>query len=1461
MPQISKIRIVNFTYNDGNRFIPDELYDLSSPESGEALNTLFNMNNGGGKTVLVQLMMQPVHPKAMAGGRHIEDYFAHSGEHSFILLEWNLDESRDKLLTGIAIAASASNSSEDNQRGNQVKYYTFKTTYENRSPYSIASLDLSKNDNGKFVPAPFDFVREKSKASKGILEYYSSDDSVKWAEMLSEEYGIHRAEWESVIETLNKDEGGLNQYFDDAKTSDKLIAKFFIPAIEQKLTSAASRGADSSLETMLINYARKITDKEMVIQEKETNSQLLTELTAVKDMVVDLYMADDELTHKISEAWGFKSALSRRIAALEAEIEAVSQSIDRQNELIGHIEYEKKSKAYYVAQNQYTLEKAAFEEVSAILDQCKKDLDFKRHEEDILQCTRLYRQIQEAEARSKELKRMIEDKENHSEDAERIASLKYSVFLKAKDTEKSQKDKASALAAGIESETKSLRISESKRKEAEEGLNNAKEKYSTADAAVNAAKNNTDKRVQTLHMDLIRKFDGFYSGEEMESVKAQKLQLKKKLDLDVRKTEKRMKEIEERQIEIPDEKALITIKKKENADSTSKAEQEREVYDTLHESLVKICDKYSLDSSAMFSAVLHQAVQKEIDFTDAGITAVKHERQVLEEKRNAAGEGCLHIIPEVMKYVRSTGISCRSGEEYLCGLIEDGKLSDKKSEKILSGYPELAYSLLFTTEKDLQRILSAGNIDWLPAAVPLFTMEQVERIFDGEMDSSAFLAVCDRKYFSDRNGYIDQIVEKINGLDDRTVYLEEHLSEAKEELGMINRFDYPAEWKEEQEARIRSLKQEGQDLLTALHRLDAEAQTLKKQLDECDEELNRNKKEIQRIVSWLDSFNELESMLVDETGLSYERQEAYIARERAARDYDKACTDYKHCSESLARLQSEQKDNNASLDQTRSIIAKVDNAAESAVIEDDLTSLCQQYDTLLSSLHESLEGIRNNLRSEQEKKSGAEKELAAYDCEEAEYTDTTFSPDQLQKVKKELHDMEKSRDSIQKEYNEKNSRCSSAEADYKQALQALADYQGIPLPQGEIGESFDERIRNARNALKTFTDQVFTLGEKKRSLERVSDQVGDSLEDYPAGTVLPEIILTAEPDMQWKKIRTGLTDCKNVYATKKAGLNDRVRNTIAAYSGNVLVEIVGKLDSVREMLEDFRIKGDRLHTASESISMMIESIEKINRKIETDLKEIENDFNDIVNQCFIQGKRIYTDLRMIANSSRAHLYDGKPQTQMVRMDLPGEKEIAEEASRLSIRLEIEQGANEIKELIKSGVEDKLITRRAKTIVGSERLLHKYIRKESICVRVYKIDLNSANSTYKKWENALTQSSGAEKFVAFFSVVLTLMNYTRSSSGLISRSAKSVLILDNPFGKITSAHLLKPMFDIARHFNVQLICLSDINKSDVISCFDCVIKLLIRTQNLSSFEIMTHEGNERIEHGYYKMMNGQLSLNL
>ena len=93
MPKIRKVRIVNFEYNDGKRLIADELYNFANRDDDDALNVLINLANGGGKSVLVQLMMQPIIPKAKVAGRRIESFFTKPTDHCFVLLEWQKDNS------------------------------------------------------------------------------------------------------------------------------------------------------------------------------------------------------------------------------------------------------------------------------------------------------------------------------------------------------------------------------------------------------------------------------------------------------------------------------------------------------------------------------------------------------------------------------------------------------------------------------------------------------------------------------------------------------------------------------------------------------------------------------------------------------------------------------------------------------------------------------------------------------------------------------------------------------------------------------------------------------------------------------------------------------------------------------------------------------------------------------------------------------------------------------------------------------------------------------------------------------------------------------------------------------------------------------------------------------------------------------------------------------------------------
>ena len=49
-----KIRIANFRFNDGAKLIPDEIFCTENAD-GKPIDTLLNLDNGGGKSVIVQL--------------------------------------------------------------------------------------------------------------------------------------------------------------------------------------------------------------------------------------------------------------------------------------------------------------------------------------------------------------------------------------------------------------------------------------------------------------------------------------------------------------------------------------------------------------------------------------------------------------------------------------------------------------------------------------------------------------------------------------------------------------------------------------------------------------------------------------------------------------------------------------------------------------------------------------------------------------------------------------------------------------------------------------------------------------------------------------------------------------------------------------------------------------------------------------------------------------------------------------------------------------------------------------------------------------------------------------------------------------------------------------------------------------------------------------------------------------
>ena len=98
MSKINAIRLVNLNYNNDLIKIDDEIFYMN------AESTFLSLRNGGGKSVLVQMMQAPfVHKRYRdTKDRAFENYFK-SSKPTFIMVEWKLDQDAGYVHTGMMV--------------------------------------------------------------------------------------------------------------------------------------------------------------------------------------------------------------------------------------------------------------------------------------------------------------------------------------------------------------------------------------------------------------------------------------------------------------------------------------------------------------------------------------------------------------------------------------------------------------------------------------------------------------------------------------------------------------------------------------------------------------------------------------------------------------------------------------------------------------------------------------------------------------------------------------------------------------------------------------------------------------------------------------------------------------------------------------------------------------------------------------------------------------------------------------------------------------------------------------------------------------------------------------------------------------------------------------------------------------------------------------------------------------
>jgi len=227
VPRISRIRIINVNYNNNNRQIGDEIFDFYDGE-----HALFNLANGGGKTIIIQAILQAIIPKVRLLQRKAHGLLQKSGSPALILIEWKLDNNSSYLLSGISMCLKSDNSDENSYSEN-VDYYTFGYEYKESNECDIRNIALIETLGEQTLRIKkHKEIKEylKGLRKKGVnLQLYDDDsDGQRNYSKFLKSYGIYKEEWKELVVKINEAESGISNFFSSCNSSKQLMEQWIL---------------------------------------------------------------------------------------------------------------------------------------------------------------------------------------------------------------------------------------------------------------------------------------------------------------------------------------------------------------------------------------------------------------------------------------------------------------------------------------------------------------------------------------------------------------------------------------------------------------------------------------------------------------------------------------------------------------------------------------------------------------------------------------------------------------------------------------------------------------------------------------------------------------------------------------------------------------------------------------------------------------------------------------------------------------------------------------------------------------------------------------------------------------------------------------------------------------------------------------------------------------------------------
>lgn len=262
MPHINRIRVNNVKYNFGTQAYDDFIMKPFCH------NTLYDLANGGGKSVLMLLMLQNVLPNCTLDEKQPVEKLFRTGDGSqtiHSLIEWKLDAGDvvngfQYMTTGFCAKKASGKEGEEEvkKESASIEYFNYCIFYREYNENDIRNLPLVKEKERITYSGLRKHLKELERDNSLIVRIF--DVKREYQAFLSR-YGLYESEWE-IIRGINKTEGHVRTYFEtNYKTTRKVVEDLLIEEIIQKsFQLKAAVGEEESMSKTLLGIREKLVE-------------------------------------------------------------------------------------------------------------------------------------------------------------------------------------------------------------------------------------------------------------------------------------------------------------------------------------------------------------------------------------------------------------------------------------------------------------------------------------------------------------------------------------------------------------------------------------------------------------------------------------------------------------------------------------------------------------------------------------------------------------------------------------------------------------------------------------------------------------------------------------------------------------------------------------------------------------------------------------------------------------------------------------------------------------------------------------------------------------------------------------------------------------------------------------------------------------------------------------------------